>query len=157
MNERIRAKNLPTNNVGAVRWELYKRAIERWHNAFEKGFYLECIVITDSMIADRLEARRSFLLGKDADNVGTFQPIGNTLRRLAKEETSDDKKLIEAIEKVSAWVDLRNKAIPRLVKVNNFDLDKTFDDKIAEYRKTALEGFEAHKKLSAAVKRLNKY
>lgn len=58
---------------------------------------------------------------------------------------------------MSAWVDLRNKAVHRLVKVNNFELYKMFDDKITEYRKTALDLFEAHKKLSAAVKRLNKY
>lgn len=157
MGDRMRAKNLPGNRVGAVRRDLYKRAVERWKEAFNQGFYLECIVITDSMIADRLDARRAFLLGRDVDKMSTSLSIGTIIRHLAKEETSNDDKLREAINAVTAWIEERNKAVHHLVKVSESDLDRVFEEKIAEYRETAERGFNAYRKLSAAVKRLNKY
>lgn len=157
MNDRVRAKNLPGNRVGGVRRDLYKRAVERWQDAFAKGFYLECIVITDSMIADRLDARRAYVLGRDVEKMSSSLPIGKALRRLRAEENTNDEKLELALDHVNAWVELRNQAVHRLVKVYENELDKTFEDKIAEYKKTAKLGFDAYRKLSAAVKRLNKY
>lgn len=43
------------------RQELYRLANEQLEAAYSNGFYIECVSICESIIADRLEARLQFL------------------------------------------------------------------------------------------------
>lgn len=157
MASRIRAKNHPTNNIGKVRQDLYKKAIERWQEAFHLGFYLECIAITDSMISDRMEARRAFLSGEEEFFTGTAPTIKYTASELTKEETQREDQIIKIINDIIEWSEDRNRAVHRLVKVATDNSEILFEERIEDHKKTAEKGFLLYRSLDSAVTRLNKY
>jgi hypothetical protein len=63
--KKVRAANVLGSGVGRKRQELYAKAHEQIAKARKKKFFVECIAICDSIISDRLEARRACLAPND--------------------------------------------------------------------------------------------
>jgi hypothetical protein len=49
------------NNVGSIRFRLLRAAAERATEAFKKGFFLEAITLTESLLGTRLESRLAWV------------------------------------------------------------------------------------------------
>ena len=58
---KYRADGGPENSNGEKRRELYSKAIRKAKSAHKNRFFIEAISIWESIIADRLEARRQYL------------------------------------------------------------------------------------------------
>lgn len=109
-SKRERAIAVPQAGVGETRYLLYKRAWERINAATAAGFYLEAITLLESILADRMESRASFLTG---ENVG-YKTLGFLVDTLRKYETVPD--FLSIIERIDAWRNHRNIALHEMVK-----------------------------------------
>lgn len=150
----IRAANVPGSGVGTKRYALYRNAYEKIAEALAKGFYIECIAICESIISDRLEARRACLHPADITK-HRFDNLGNLTAKLWVEEKSTDP-LVKALYKdIDDWREKRNSAVHEIVKQGGTE---AMSDWLARYRSlksTAQEGVKLCRKVSKIVQKLN--
>jgi len=152
--DKIRATANTTDGVGMQRYATYKDAINRISESIKKGFYLEAITLSESLIADRLESRLKYLTGSDKYS---FKPLGKLQEGIRDHET--DKYLIELLEfkkgKLDNWRNNRNNALHAMAKIEKGDA-REWDGKMEECKKIALDGEELRKeifKITAKLKR----
>jgi hypothetical protein len=112
----IRASNVPGSNVGKKRHDLYANAYDQIKKARDSGFLIECIAICESIIADRLEARRASLNPDDISK-HRFQTAQSLAKKLPKEETLDDGEIRQLYRTVFDWCSQRNNAVHEMVKL----------------------------------------
>jgi hypothetical protein len=148
----IRAKNVPGSGVGKKRYDLYFNGFRQIEKARRQGFYLECIAILESIMADRLEARRASL-NPDEPEKHRFSMLGNLTSKLKIEDK--DLGIQGVYSEIAVWADKRNRAIHQMVKLGDEESTKTWEDRYAELEPTVEEGTELVERLSAKVKRLN--
>ena len=153
---KLRAVNLADNDIGKKRHKLYKGAFAQAKLAIENGFYIEVIAISESIIADRLEARRAFLAKQDPSKRG-FRTLGTLLDALAKDDDQADDALIKAYKKIQAWEPKRNFAVHELVKLREDLLEDDWDSRYLALKIAAEEGLKAARAVSTAVTRSNKH
>jgi hypothetical protein len=153
---KLRAINDPDSSIGRKRQNLYKGASTQAKAAYEQGFYIEAIAISESIITDRLEARRAYLADNDVSK-RWFRTIGPLLDAVAKDDPVDDRKLISAYIQIQEWEPKRNSAIHELVKLREDRTDDLWGARYESLKSAAEEGLQIAKAISAAVKRLNKY
>lgn len=113
---RTRAIAMPGTRVGDARYHLYREAFAHANRAIEERFYLEAITVTESLLADRLESRASYLLKRDFG----FKTLENLIRKLSEIET--DQTLKDIINKdVVSWKASRNRALHEMAKLAHGD------------------------------------
>ncbi len=129
------------DGVAENRYEIYKKAIEKYNLAFEKGFYFEAIAIVESLIADRMESR----LGELSKEEVEFNTLSNLKDRLNGKTNKyprleDNIELINTYNKiVSDWAGKRNKALHQIAKISMAE-SKDWDEFNLEAKSTAEEG-----------------
>lgn len=126
--------------------------------SISNGFNMEAVTVIESLIADRLESRLSFLLSRD---VG-FQMLQNLLDKLYCEET--DSKLKELLKNsdpnsrdidLQKWIKERNEVVHHAAKIedNNFI---PFHIKLHRAKISAESGKILARKIDSRVKYLRR-
>lgn len=116
---RIRVPAEKGSSQNKLRGELYSTAFSHIKDAYDKGFYIECISIIDSMITDRLENYCQFLSYDDDKQFfanSVFDAIRN-LGTLTKEKGVRDDGFYIIKDKIEKWSAKRNRAIHGFVIV----------------------------------------
>jgi hypothetical protein len=147
----IRAPNIGSSTVGKERYELYFNGYRQIDKARAQGFYIECIAILESIIADRLEARRACLHPDDASK-HNFATLGT----LTKELPKSDPQLTSLCQQIFDWSEKRNEAAHQMVKLGAERFTKKWEDRYADLEATVAKGTEIARALSDKVKRLNR-
>ena len=152
---KYRADGGPENSNGEKRRELYSKAIRKAKSAHKNRFFIEAISIWESIIADRLEARRQYLSPETKDK-HVFGTLGKNVSRLRSEEATENKEMFACFEKINERADGRNVAVHELVKLDRDNLDNNWKKRYEALKKTSEAGFELSKEISALVKKHNK-
>jgi hypothetical protein len=146
---RLRGEAFTGKGYGTLRYHLFKNARDHIETCIREGYHCEAIAIIESVIADRLESRLSFLKG---ENVG-FKTLGWLLANLAKIESDEEIQRIIAL--LDAWRERRNRALHELVKV---EVDGSRDDwqtRLDNLGVDARDGYELLKWIYTRVADLN--
>ena len=124
------------------REELYARGFDQIRNAYDKGFFIECVTIIDSMITDRLEAYVQFLLhGEDKQFVA--ESLFNAMKSfgsVTKEKGVRDEDFKQMNKMIESWVPKRNYAVHNFVIVRQDSLDESADIRLQNLKDAADEG-----------------
>ena len=153
--KKVGAKNTgPHSVVAQARRVLYTKGIARVIDAMEHGYPLEAIALLESMIADRLEARRDCISAQET-NKRVFDTAYETAEFLAGKKQPESDAAKEIYEAVKAWAPRRNELLHQMVKLAE-DEAKAWDARLQEAQSTAKDGLELFRKLDALVKKLNK-
>jgi len=114
MAEQARGEAFSGNGYGTRRRMLYESARDQIERSIQSGFYGEAIALCESILADRLESRLSFLRNKNRG----FQTLGTLVCALRSVEKGDaTQPLRDTIEAIDVWRKLRNRALHQMVKV----------------------------------------
>jgi len=143
---RVRAVAGKEDGAGMQRYELYRRAWDQIGAASRSGFYLEAITLIESLIADRLESRASYLTGKDKG----FQNLGPLLSLVRAEDR--DPAFLEAYKAIDEWRDRRNRAMHEVVKFED-GVSVTWDEKVKPLPHIVRQGRDALKAYDTLDKR----
>ena len=120
---RTRAVAAPGSEIGPVRYELYRQAFSKINAAHRQGFYLEAITLVESLVADRLESRLTYLLEQDV----SFKTLGTLIDKAKKHETDGVLHSI-IISRLDNWRNARNEALHEMAKLASGDY-RTWDDR----------------------------
>lgn len=116
INKRTRAIATPGSTIAKARAEMYKSAYSRITESSKAGFHLEAITIIESLIADRLESRLTFVLQRDF----SFQHLGSLITKARQVET--DPTLLGLVDQdLDKWRKSRNKALHEMAKIADGD------------------------------------
>lgn len=149
----IRAKNIRGSTVGTQRYHLYESAFQQINKARKQGFHIECIALLESILADRLEARRASL-NPDEPEKHTFSTLGNLTSKLKREDTNAEMQIVYG--EIASWAKKRNRAIHEMVKLGAEESTNAWEERYSELEDTVAEGIKLAQLLSAKVKRLNR-
>ncbi len=149
MCAKTRAINLPGNTIGSTRQHLYKRAFEQIKKSLLQEFYLEAITIIESIIADLLERRISWLTQHSERAFSNLGPLKN---RLSVLET--DASLRDLFDQIDAWRRTRNE-IHEVVKLEESALQKNWDTEYQKFKVVAEEGIKLARDLMKNIRRVN--
>ena len=127
---------------------LQENARRRIEHSIENGFFCEAIAILESIIADRLESRLSWL---KKSNSG-FRTLGG-FRELKELESDGALRII--LRHVEAWARRRNVALHEMVKVERGVLHRSWEVRMVEAERTARDGYELAKHLYHRLADLN--
>lgn len=146
---RVRGEAFTGKGHGTLRYQLFMRAKRQIESSMAAGHYCEVIALCESVIADRLESRLSFLT---QHNVG-FQTLGRLLPDLKQVET--DEAISSLLEELDQWRTQRNRALHELVKVEDGIPHTSWEDRIERLGQDAQWGYDLLKKLYHRVADLN--
>ena len=151
MNMTRRAKNNgPNSTVGQYRRETYEYCISQYNRAIDCGFYIEAVAIAESLIMDRLEARRAFLNPDDELKQGF-----SGFKTLKKHLGNDLNSIRDVIEEIRCWNEKRGEAIHQISKIKEGEFSH-WKEKYGSIRKTAKDGFDLFRKIDKLVREHNK-
>jgi hypothetical protein len=144
----------PISGTGKARQKLYSLSLERVSFAMHEGYALEAICLLESMISDRLEARKAAIHGQKEEKrkFSTLKTLAQELRGKNSNEPEEVKQLYSRVED---WVDGRNSAIHEFAKLREGSRKK-WETKYKEALKTATDGLELFRGLDKHIKKLNK-
>lgn len=142
--KRIRP-TIATPGVGKARYDMIASAISRYNDACYHNYYLEAIVILDSLVADRLE---SYYNQMTNTSDASYLPIGQICHKCQKEGLSLD----GLVEIALRWTNERNLAVHEMAKLDPSS-SCTFEDKYKKMASVATAGMRLFRRLSAEVKR----
>ena len=149
MTTRIRAKAIPKTLVGKHRYVIYLNAYKRISEAVEAGFYLEAVTLIESLLADRLESRLSYVKGEEF-SFKTLDRIVNS----AKGEPDDILRNIIQTD-VKDWKDQRNIALHEMAKIEDGDWC-SWEDRYANLKKVTTSGIRVLRAVDKRCKKLLK-
>ena len=138
-------------DVGGVRYVMYKHAWDRYNEAYEAKFYIECIALVESLIADRMESLANEISSSSNYSYTTLERLTNYLFG-KKQAPKLNESIIQTIGKVIDWKNGRNKAIHEMAKLTE-DLDETFDKKYSELSQIADNGRELFNELNNEIRK----
>ncbi len=136
--------------MGRQRFELYKNAYDWINYSINEEFYLEAIALIESLIADRLESRLTFLLKKNFAFKTLERIISNS-----KDMETDDKLKALVVNNVNNWKDSRNKALHEMVKIEK-GTSISWTKRRNLTKKTAKDGLKLLRKIDNSVKKLQR-
>ena len=147
---RKRALAVAGNGIGPRRHALYREAFSRISNAIRDGYFLEAITLTESLLADRLESRATFLLKCEF----SFKTLEKLIDKLETEEPDKDLcKLIK--DNVAAWKVQRNTALHEIAKIEDGDT-RSWDERMVELKGTASLGLSILRKVNSQMSMLRR-
>ena len=142
--------------IALTRFELYKSANARLKSAYEQGFWIECVSICETIIADRLEARIQFLT-HEAGGATLLGTAAQAAYRLLKIEPRENTDLHMLYSSVIAWSPDRNSVIHQFVKVAGLDQQLSAKERLVHAKRTAATGRIIMRSASNLVRKFNKY
>ena len=146
-----RAVNIPGNEVGKQRYDIYRYATVWVETALRQGYNLEAITLIESLISDRLESRLSQLLGQDF----SYKTLGGLIITIKDKET-DEKLRALVLNDLDPWRNDRNSAMHEMVKLADGDT-KTWQDRMDALVPVANRGYEIYRKIATRVRGLKKF
>jgi hypothetical protein len=146
---RKRGQAFEGKGYGTQRRILFTKARIHIERSISEGYFCEAIAIAESIISDRLESRLSFLEDK---NIGFFFFFKLTPGLLKLEK---DEKLRELIRQVETWAKCRNRALHEMVKVEADEEERSWEERIAHIRNSAIDGYKLAKAIYHGVADLN--
>ena len=129
---------------GDVNRSSYKRA----RRAINSGFYLEAIVLVESMLADRLEAILTVLSGRPA----TFRTANQAARDLQNFPRYTNSDLLQ---QVRVWSYGRSRWVHEFAKVSNEE-HLSWRNRIADARDVSVMGFDLLTRVAAEARRVGR-
>ena len=151
MNSIPRAR--PGTAAGKRRYDLYANAYRQIKKAYDGRFYIECIALLESIMADRLEARRAKINPYDPEKQ-RFAVLGILTQRLDQEDP--DENIMPLYERILQWSVKRNVASHQMVKLGSKTFRKKWSNRYRDLKITVDEGMVLARDISDAVKRLNR-
>lgn len=152
-----RAINVPGNDIGKRRQRIYAAGFRQLSSAISAGYYIEAIALCESLLSDRLEARRAWL-ARQQESKREFGTLGGLARKLLGQSSKEAGDPIEGnkvvYEDCIKWADDRNKAIHEMFKLAEGD-ESNWEVRYAALEAVAASGLKLTRKLSAAVKKSN--
>jgi len=136
-------------DVGQARGDLYGKALGRAEAAFQSGFFLETIALVESLMADRLESVISLLDGEPARFGTVGEAVHELKKRLSAVPGAQDLPLFGA---VTAWSRDRARWIHEFAKVPAAE-DLDWDERLEDARRTAREGLDLLRQVTAETSR----
>jgi hypothetical protein len=150
------------NPVGSSRFCLLGAAANRAAEAFKKGFYLEAITLTESLMATRLESRlawvRDLLRREQPVEFSTLVPLCCELLGKRASGVPDAEEFKVPIQGVKEWACKRNEALHQMAKLTEGH-GHAFREKYEMSRDIVLQGFEvllAYDALDRKVRRADR-
>ncbi len=144
----------PQSDTAQNRRNLYQNALKKVAAALNDGYAVEAVTLVESMIADRLEARRANIHSQDRKK-RMFSNLGPLVDELCGEKAGESDSSKKLYKEVANWADERNKAIHELVKLPE-NSEQKWDDKYAEAQTTAEKGLDLFRRLDSKIKALNR-
>lgn len=146
--KRERAKAYTGEGYGRQRYLLFDQA--RGHIIFciRHAFYLEAIAVIESIIADRLESRISYLKGEDYG----FKTLGGLIVEARNSDT--DTEILAALDRIDKWRKERNQALHEMVKLE-VGTKLTWEQRTERNKQIAIEGYRALVEIYQRVAALN--
>lgn len=150
INMRTRAVATPGSANAKARAEMYKSAYSRIAESSKAGFHLEAITIIESLIADRLESRLTFVLQRDF----SFQHLGSLITKARQVET--DPTLLGLVDQdLDKWRKSRNKALHEMAKIADGDTT-SWQDRVNGLVPISEEGLRLLRVIDKQIKALKK-
>jgi len=147
MSKRIRAIASFDNDIGIDRHDLFFQVISRISTSIGNGYFLEAIALLESLIADRLESRLSFVLDK---NIGVgFIPISKLIKDIKANESQG--KIRSISNDIYSWTKDRNICIHQVAKIDTNN-NKTWGQQMECCKSTAEKGLTLFRKLDKAIR-----
>lgn len=138
-------KRAVANNeqIGQLRYDTYRKSIDRIKSSIEAGYYLEAITLCESLISDRLESRLNYLT--NSDNF-SFKTLGKLQEGIIKHDNVEELQRMMIYQKgdLDIWRDSRNNALHSMAKIANDD-KSDWENKLQKYKKIAEDGEELRK------------
>lgn len=140
--------------VGYARYKMYKLTWERFNEAHDAKYFIECIALVESLIADRMESLANQISASAKFSYSTLEKLIEYLsgKNQASLLTED---IIQIIGKIEVWKNGRNKAIHEMAKLSE-DLNETFDQKYGELEKVADIGRQLFYDLNNSITKFRK-
>lgn len=155
---KLRAVNIPSNTVGRLRQDLYRSAFGRIKESVEAGYMLEAITLCESVIADRMEARRAWIHNQNEGKrrFGTLGGLANDLLGTKKGSIADPAMETHSVyREIISWAVKRNGALHEMVKLSETD-QSSWNDRYFGLTQVAADGMKLSRKISNLVKKLNR-
>lgn len=131
--------------VGQERRGIYAGVWRAMKHAAEQGCWLEVIALSESVIADRLEARIAHLAGQSEKSRKIRTASQSASQLLALASLSDaDRQLLGAVR---SWSKLRNSAVHELAKVVE-GTSITWNERVATTKAAGEQGISIARAIS---------
>lgn len=138
------------SKVGKPRYDVIKAAMDRYGEAFQAGYYVECIALIEGLLADRLESLANEIT-QTPDY--SYKPLGTLVYEIEKNYASKlSDELQELLPGLAEWAKRRNMAVHVLPKLLP-DASETFEKRYKSLRKTASDGKKLFVTLNSAIRR----
>jgi hypothetical protein len=150
MNSKERKRGLAyiRKGYGRQRYRLFRRARKHIIFCIKRGFYLEAITLIESLIADRLESRISYVIDEDY----SFKTLGNLV--IKARECEKDAEILTIVDKIDQWRAQRNGALHEMVKIEE-GTKLTWKERTERNRQVAIEGYRVLVEIYQRVADLN--
>ncbi len=151
---RIPASDGPKSEVGQLRYSIYRSVWRKIKIAKQHECWLEVITLTESVIADRLEARLGHL-AKQKPEGRKVMTAAHAAKKLRMSADARNPAAMEVYEAVRAWATARNSALHELAKL----MENTVGDwnhRYEEAKRVSEAGITLAEDVSKLVRRLNR-
>lgn len=151
---RIRPSIIDDSMVPGARYMTYYSAIEQYQKAFQQGYYIECISLMESLIADRLESLANQI---SSTKNYSYKPLERLLEYLlgTKQKDKLNDELLNCLDDIKTWKDGRNMAIHEMAKLSE-DLEESFQTRYNKLKKIADNGYKVFRKIDNSIRRFRK-
>ena len=141
-------------DVGGICHIMYKQAWERYNEAHDAKYFIECIAIVESLISDRLESLANQISASSKYSYSTMEKLITYLCGKNQSQLLNDE-IVSVINKIKVWKNGRNKAIHEMAKLSE-DLNETFEQKYGELSQIADKGRELFNELNNEIRKFRK-
>lgn len=138
-------------DVRGIRYVMYKHAWDRYNEAYKAKYFIECIALVESLIADRMESLANEISSSSKFSYSTLEKLIDYLSG-KNQAPSLTESIIQTIGKIEVWKNGRNRAVHEMAKLSE-DLTETFDQKYGELEQIADGGRELFNELNNEIRK----
>lgn len=151
---RIRKTVIGESGVAKARYLNYYAVIERYQQANKDNYYIECISLMESIIADRLESLANQISSSGDYSYKTLERLLDYLRGKNQHDLLNDE-LLCCLDDIYNWKDDRNMAIHEMAKITD-DLSELFQTRYCKLENIAKKGYELFRDLDNCMRRFRR-
>jgi hypothetical protein len=151
---RLPASTGKKSEAGQLRNEIYKRVWSQIKLATDAQCWLEVITLTESVIADRLEARLAHIAEQQSEG-RRGRTAGQAAWALQRSHDAGDEVAMRCYQAVAQWCVRRNTALHELAKLFETTTGD-WNSRYSDTKKISEDGVKLAKSVSTLVRRLNK-
>ena len=152
MSNRIRQTITDNPNVGGVRHDAYTLVIQRYQQAFQDGYYIECISLMESIITDRMESLANEISSSRKYSYKTMEKLLDYLKGENQKDFLNDI-ILQCLDGIGMWKNGRNTAIHEMAKLPD-DLTESFQTRYNRLETLAIEGYKLFRELDNGIRKL---